>query len=171
MAVSTFNMLDFYLGNANLQLDHLRNSFMILRNHQYHPPTLLLRGFGMTPLYKAMLHGKDDGIPSLQQPFAKLIFVNPCLRLSTCNLIIVQMTTSVITCFVFIFAYGKGYILRGYFVTFFMVGHTHDEKPKFIFGFEIVLAQIQQDNFASLNNNCGWCMISCDFSVYYIYNI
>ena len=81
----------------------------------------------MTPLYDAMLEGKDVSMSSFKEPLAKLILAKPCFQLSTCNLIIVLKTTSVITCSILSLCSWQKAFLKRYlcFFKFFFNGRLH----------------------------------------------
>lgn len=86
-----------------------------------HSSCAIFEGYGMTPLFEAMLlEGKDV----IRVPPSEPIHAKEFFQLSMCNLIIILKTTNM-SCFWSLLV-AKG-ILNKYLSFFFMMGHTHDD--------------------------------------------
>jgi hypothetical protein len=83
--------LDFYLSDTNHTVSSFAKFLRNLEKPPVHSSCAFFDGCGMTPLYEAMLKGKDVCMSSLSD----------CLQLFTFNLIIVLKPTNVDTCFIF----------------------------------------------------------------------
>ena len=119
--------LDFYHGDAN----HTVGSFAKLLRDLESPPTsssrALFVGCGTTPIYEAVLEGKEVCLSSLQEPheqpvLAKVLPPTLHVQLDNCAK---DNKCRYVFCFWSLLV-AKG-IFKEVFVSFLMVGHTHDD--------------------------------------------
>ena len=119
--------LDFYPGDAN----HTVGSFAKLLRDLESPPTsssrALFAGCGTTPIYEAVLEGKEVCLSSLQEPPEQPVLAKPLpptlhVQLDNCAK---DNKCRYVFCFWSLLV-AKG-IFKEVFVSFLMVGHTHDD--------------------------------------------
>ncbi len=119
--------LDFYPGDAN----HTVGSFAKLLRDLENPPTsssrALFVGCGTTPLYEAVLEGKEVCLSSLQEAPQQPVVAKPLpptlhVQLDNCAK---DNKCRYVFCFWSLLV-AKG-IFKEVFVSFLMVGHTHDD--------------------------------------------
>src|SRR5665213_3542773 len=119
--------LDFYPGDAN----HTVGSFAKLLRDLEKPPTsssrTLFEGSGTTPLYEAVLDGKEVCLNSLAEPPKEYVYAKqlpPTLHVQLDNCAKDNKCRYVFCFWSLLVAKG---IFKEVFVSFLMVGHTHDD--------------------------------------------
>jgi hypothetical protein len=119
--------LDFYPGDAN----HTVGSFAKLLRDLESPPTsssrALFVGGGTTPIYEAVLEGKEVCLSSLQEPPEQLVIAKalpPTLHVQLDNCANDNKCRYVFCFWSLLVAKG---IFKEVFVSFLMVGHTHND--------------------------------------------
>ena len=117
----------FTLAMLIIRLIHLQNSCTILRSRKYIFLRALLDGCGMIPFYEAVLKGKDVCISSLLELSGEPIFTKQLLptlyvQLDNCTK---DNKCRYVFCFWSLLVAKD--IFKEVFVSFLMVGHTHDD--------------------------------------------
>src|ERR1700737_4804700 len=120
--------LDLYPADSN----HTIGSFARLLRDLEKPPTyfsgLLFENMGSTPLYEAVLDGKDVCLHSLPEPPSEPVIAKklpPTLRVQLDNCAKDNKSRYVFAYWLLLFV-AKG-IFKEVFVSFLIVGHTHDD--------------------------------------------
>ena len=119
--------LDLYPADSN----HTIGSFAKLLRDLEKPPAsssgLLFENTGSTPLYEAVLYGKDVCLHSLPEPLSEPVIAKklpPTLRVQLDNCAKDNKSR-------YVFAYWSLLVAKGIFkevfVSFLLVGHTHDD--------------------------------------------
>jgi hypothetical protein len=119
--------LDFYPGDANHTVGSFAKLLRDLEKPPVHSSRALFDGCGTTPLYEAVLAGKEVCMSSLPQASGKVVCAKPlpptlhvqldnCAKNNKCRYVFCFWSLLV----------AKN-IFKEVFVSFLMVGHTHDD--------------------------------------------
>jgi hypothetical protein len=118
--------LDFYLSDTNHTVSSFAKFLRNLEKPPVHSSCAFFDGCGMTPLYEAMLKGKDVCMSSLSEPPGEPISAKPLsptfhVQLNNCT-----KTNKCRYVFYFLSLLAAKRILKDVFVFFLMMEHTHD---------------------------------------------
>ena len=119
--------LDFYPGDANYTVGSFAKLLRDLEKPPVHSSHALFDGCGTTPLYEAVLEGKEVCMSSLPEPPREPISAKPLpptLHVQLDNYLKDNKCRYVFCFWSFLVAKG---IFKEVFVSFLMVGHTHDD--------------------------------------------